>query len=147
MVATAPLATHPPAPAAAETAKAPKKPPKNPKLAISKEQPVEITARQCEKTGDVYILRGDVDVHFGDYHFHGETVTYDAGTGDASSDGDATFDGGPRDMHIAASHAQYNVRSRTGKFYDVSGSTGARFSGRNVTLTSSNPITFTGRVV
>lgn len=147
VVATAPPATHPPAPGAAESAKPPKNQPKSPKLAISEEQPVEITARQCEKTGDVYILRGDVDVHFGDYHFHGETVTYDASTGEASSDGAATFDGGPRDMHIAASHAQYNVRSRTGKFYDVSGSTGARFSGRNVTLTSSNPITFTGRVV
>jgi LPS-assembly protein len=57
------------------------------------------------------------------------------------------LDGGSRDIHITASHATYNVRTRTGKFYDVTGTTGARFQGKNVTLTSSNPIAFTGKLV
>jgi LPS-assembly protein len=117
------------------------------KIAISPDQPVEVTARQCEKNGDVYTLRGDVAIHFADYSFHAETVTYDYSSGEAGAEGQASLDGGSRDIHISASHATYNVHSQTGKFYDVTGSTGARFSGKSVTLTSSSPITFTGRLV
>src|SRR5262249_13281265 len=118
-----------------------------PRTVISEEQPVEITARECEKAGDVYTLRGAVEVKFETYIFHGETVTYDATSGEAAATGGARLDGGPRDMHIAASHANYNIRSQTGKFYDVTGTTGARFRGLNVTLTSSSPIAFTARML
>jgi LPS-assembly protein len=115
--------------------------------AISKEQPVEITARECDKAGEVYTLRGEVEIKSGDYIFHGDTVTYDGASGEATTTGNARLEGGPRDMHIAASHANYNVHSQTGKFYDVSGTTGARFRGNNVILTSSNPIAFTAQML
>src|SRR5262245_15805890 len=118
---------------------------KAPKIAVSQEQPVDITAQQCEKAGDVYILRGDVRVTLGDYVFQGDTVTYNSVTGDAAATGRAALNGGPRDMHITGSHGEYNVRSQTGKFYDVAGTTGARFRGTNVTLTSSNPIAFAAK--
>jgi LPS-assembly protein len=144
LVLTAPPASKPQGP---EGAKAAAQPPKGLKAAISEEQPVEITARECEKKGDVYSLRGEVDVHFGDYSFHGESVSYDYSSGNASAEGPASFDGGLRDFHLSASHATYNVRRQAGKFYDVTGTTGARFTGRSVTLTSSSPITFTGRMV
>jgi LPS-assembly protein len=118
-----------------------------PKAAVSEEQPVEVTARECEKAGDVYTLRGAVEVKFATYVFHGDTVTYDAASGEAAATGGAQLDGGPRDMHITASHAVYNIRSQTGKFYDVAGTTGARFRGVNVTLTSSSPIAFTAQML
>jgi LptD protein len=121
--------------------------PKKPKVPISEQEPVSINADECEKDGALYTLHGNVGVTFGDFTFHGDTVTYDSNTGDASTSGNVSLDGGMRDMHIAASHATYNVRSRTGKFYDVTGTTGARFQGKNVTLTSSNPIAFTGKLV
>jgi LPS-assembly protein len=120
-------------------------PPRKPKTPVSQDQPVDITAQQCEKAGDVYILRGDVKITLGDYVFQGDTVTYNSVTGDATATGRAALDGGPRDMHITGSHGEYNVRSQTGKFYDVSGTTGARFRGTNVTLTSSNPIAFSAK--
>ncbi len=124
-----------------------KQPAAKPKVTVSEEQPVEITAGECEKAGDLYTLRGAVEVKFATYVFHGDTVTYDAASGEANAKGSARLDGGPRDMHITASHAVYNVRSQTGKFYDVAGTTGARFRGLNVTLTSSSPIAFTARML
>ena len=119
---------------------------KNTRLA-NETHPVKISARQCEKNGNEYALRGDVRVEFADYRFQGDTVTYNSVTGDTTASGNAQLDGGPRDIHITASHAAYNLRTRTGKFYDVIGTTGARFQGKNVTLTSSSPIAFTGRMV
>jgi LPS-assembly protein len=115
---------------------------KPPRLVISPEQPVHITAQQCEAVGGVYTLTGNVEIHFSDYIFHGDHVTYDHSSGDATATGHARLDGGPRDMHITSSHGIYNIRTQTGKFYDVNGTTGARFRGLNVTLTSSNPIAF-----
>ncbi len=122
-------------------------PAKRPKIVISPDEPVDITAGQCEKTGDTYTLRGDVKIKFADYIFQGDTVTYDPRTGDATATGRAALDGGPRDMHVIGSHGAYNMRSQTGKFHDVSGTTGARFRGTNVTLTSSSPLAFAARVM
>ncbi len=131
-------------PGAANTPQPQKQPPK---VSISESQPVEITARQCEKNNNLYSLTGDVEIKFEDYDFQGDMVTYDADSGEVTTTGNATLDGGARDMHIQATHAIYNVRSHTGKFYDVTGSTGARYQGKNVALTSSSPILFTGKMV
>ncbi len=119
----------------------------NKKIPISEEQPVDVTANQCKKDGNIYTLKGDVEVTFGDYRFSGDTVSYDSDTGELISTGGASLSGGPRDVHITASHGTYNLKERGGKFYDVTGTTGARFRGKNVTLTSSSPIAFTGKMV
>ncbi len=108
---------------------------------------VTIKAREQEKEGDVFKLRGDVEIDFRDLVFRGDEVTYNAKTGDLAATGHLVLDGGPHDEHIEASHGEYNVKSQTGKFWDVAGTTGARFRGKNVTLTSSNPFAFTGREV
>lgn len=117
------------------------------RLPISEEHPVIIDAQECEKAGDVYTLRGEVAIHFTDYDFHGDLVTYDSASGDVTAKGHVSLDGGRRDMHLSANEGTYNIHSQTGKFYDVRGSTGARFKGRSVTLTSSSPITFAGKMV
>src|SRR5438270_6078757 len=116
-------------------------------LPISEEHPVIIDARECEKAGNVATLRGSVEIRFEEYDFHADTASYDSSTGDLSAKGDVQLDGGRRDVHITASEAIYNTRSHTGKFYEVHGSTGARFKGRSVTLTSSSPLSFSGKLV
>jgi LPS-assembly protein len=116
-------------------------------ISSSEGEPLTIKARQQEEQGNVITLRGDVEADFRDYTVRADTVTYDRSTGEVTASGNIHFDGGPHDMHIVASHGSYNVRSQTGKFYDVSGTTGARFKGRNVTLTSSSPLAFSGKVV
>ena len=117
------------------------------RLPISEETPVIIDADECEKAGDVYTLLRNVRIRFNGYDFGGDTVTYDSASGDVTANGHVSLDGGRRDMHINGTEGTYNIHSQTGKFYNVRGGTGARFKGRTVTLTSSSPITFTGKVV
>ena len=151
LIITSPPAIHPPSQpgAAAQPAGSTPAPQggRKVKLPISEEHPVIIDADECEKAGDVYTLRGEVTIHFTDYDFHGDLVTYDSASGDATAKGHVALDGGRRDIHLSASEGTYNIHSQTGKFYNVRGSTGARFKGRSVTLTSSSPITFTGKMV
>ena len=117
------------------------------RLPISEELPVIIDAGECEKSGDVYTVLRDVKIRFNGYDFRGDTVNYDAASGDVTGKGHVSLDGGRRDMHISGTEGVYNIHSQTGKFYNVQGGTGARFKGRNVTLTSSSPLTFTGKMV
>jgi LPS-assembly protein len=117
------------------------------RVPISEEQPVVIDAQECEQAGKIYTLRGDVQIQFSDYTFHGDLVTYDSASGDVTAKGHVSLDGGRRDIHISGSEGTYNLHSQTGRFYDVRGSTGARFKGRSVTLTSSSPLSFSGKLV
>jgi len=148
LVLTAPpvFQNKPASPGAKSPAETKPQPPQ-PKISISESQPVEITARQCEKNNNLYLLTGDVEIKFETYTFEGDMVTYDADSGEVTTTGNAALDGGSRDIHLKASHATYNVRNRTGKFYDVTGSTGSRYQGKKVALTSSSPILFTGKMV
>ena len=139
--------TAPPATAKPNQSAAAAQGPRKPRIAISEEHPVIIDAQECEQAGKVYTLRGDAEIQFAGYDFRGDLVTYDSATGDVSAKGHISVDGGPRDIHISGSEGSYNLHSQTGKFYDVRGSTGARFKGRSVTLTSSSPISFSGKMV
>ncbi|HYH00936.1 MAG TPA: LPS assembly protein LptD [Terriglobales bacterium] len=107
-------------------------------------EPVTISAREQEKHGDVYKLRGDVEIVFRNYVLRADEITYNSETGQATAKGNVIFDGGPNDEHITASHGTYNVRTESGTFYHVVGSTGARLTGSSVVLTSPNPFMFTG---
>lgn len=108
---------------------------------------VTIRAREQEKTGDLYKLRGEVEIDFRNLVLHADEATYDAGTGQVTATGNLALDGGPHDEHITASRGEYNVRTQTGKFYDVVGTTGVRFATRRTILTSSNPFAFSGKLV
>ncbi|MGB9104069.1 MAG: LPS assembly protein LptD [Terriglobales bacterium] len=108
---------------------------------------VTIQALQQEKAGDIYHLRGDVDIRFRRFVLRADDVTYDTATGEITATGHVVFDGGPHDEHLEADRATYNVHTDSGKFHDVRGTTGARFRGKQVVLTSSNPFFFTGSLV
>jgi LPS-assembly protein len=116
-------------------------------ISATEGEPVTITAREQEKAGDVYTLRGDVEIEFRNSTLRADTITYNIASGEITATGNLSFGGGPHDEHITASHGSYNVRTQTGRFYDVAGTTGARFKGRNVVLTSSSPIAFSGKMV
>jgi len=116
-------------------------------LSASEGEPVTISSRQQEKNGEVFTLRGEVEITFRGYVLHADTITYNRETGDVTAEGHITFDGGPHDMHLTADRGTYNIHSQTGKFFNVAGTTGARFKGKNVTLTSSNPLAFSGKEV
>lgn len=120
---------------------------KKPPISATEGEPLTIKARDQEKAGDIYTLRGDVEIQFRTYTLRADTLTYNISSGEITATGNLSFEGGLHDEHITATHGTYNVRSQTGTFYDVAGTTGARFKGRNVVLTSSSPIAFSGKVV
>jgi LPS-assembly protein len=106
-----------------------------------------ICAIQQEKVGDVYKLRGEAEIHYRNYVLRADEVTYDSNTGEATATGHFTVDGGPNDDHIRASHGSYNVTTETGRFYDVTATTGMRLRGNRMILTSTAPFSFAGKRV
>ena len=106
-----------------------------------------ICADQQEKTGNIYKLRGNAEVHYRTYIVRADEITYDSDSGEATAVGHFTLDGGPNDDHIKASHGNYNLAAETGRFYDVTATTGLRFTENRVVLTSTAPFAFTGKVV
>jgi LPS-assembly protein len=106
-----------------------------------------ICAVRQEKDGSIYKLHEDVEIHYRMYILRADEVTYNSDTGEANATGHFSLDGGPNDDHIKASHGTYNLTTETGRFYDVTGSTGLQFRGSRVILTSTAPFTFTGKMV
>jgi LPS-assembly protein len=110
-------------------------------------EPLTISAIHQEQQGNLVTLQGSAEIHFRGYILRADTITYDKPSGNATAEGNVTLDGGPHDVHITASHGTYNVRTRMGTFYDAKGTTGAHFRGINVTLTSTSPVAFTGKII
>lgn len=106
-----------------------------------------ICAAQQEKDGDIYKLHGDAEIHYRSYVLRADEVSYNSDSGEATASGHFRIDGGPNDDHIQASRGTYNVTAETGRFYDVTATTGLRFKGSRVILTSTAPFAFTGKLV
>jgi len=106
-----------------------------------------ICAVSQEKVGDTYKLHGDVEIHYRTYILRADDVTYDSDSGEATAAGHFTLDGGPNDDHIKATHGNYNLTAETGQFFDVTATTGMRFSGTRAILTSTAPFAFWGKRV
>jgi LPS-assembly protein len=108
---------------------------------------VTIRSRVQEKNGDVYKLSGEAEIDYRAYILKADEITYNAATGDVSATGRVLLEGGANDEHLEAARADYNVKTESGRFYDVTGTVGARVRGKNVVLTSSNPFIFQGKLV
>jgi LPS-assembly protein len=111
------------------------------------EEDVTISSITQEKNGAIYKLHGKAEIHYGIYVLRADEVTYNAETGQSTTDGHVVLEGGPNDEHIQASHGTYNVRAESGRFENVIGTIGMRLRGTRLMLTSSNPFFFTGKVV
>ncbi|HUI84909.1 MAG TPA: LPS assembly protein LptD [Candidatus Binatia bacterium] len=108
---------------------------------------VLIRADEQEKKQDIYYVRGHVEIRFRGDVLHADQATYDSSTGQVTATGHVVFDGATRNVHLAGSHATYDVSRDTGTFYDATGSTGARVKNKTMFLTSSTPFFFTGKIV
>jgi LPS-assembly protein len=106
-----------------------------------------ICADRQEKIGNTYKLHGNAEIHYRSYFLQADDLTYNSDTGEAVATGHFRIDGGPNDDHIRASHGTYNVTAETGRFYDVTATTGLKFSGSRAILTSTAPFAFQGKVV
>jgi LPS-assembly protein len=108
------------------------------------------------RVGSLYTLDKDVVIHYGDRIIRADHVEYDADTGDVKASGHLEVTGGPNQESIKASHGEFNVRTQTGRFYDVTGSVGLRPGAAKPTTgnpmgrmvyDNGNPFLFTGRIV
>ncbi len=106
-----------------------------------------ICAIRQEEDGAVYKLHGAVEIYYGSYVLRADEATFNSDTKEATADGHFALDGGANDDHIRAARGTYNLALETGRFYDVTGTTGLRFRGNRVILTSTAPFAFTGKVV
>ena len=106
-----------------------------------------VCALTQEKIGDLYKLHGDAEIHYRNYILRADEVTYNSDTGEATVNGHFRLDGGPNDDHIQASHGTYNLTSETGRFYDVTATTGMQLRNNRVILTSTAPFAFSGKLV
>jgi LPS-assembly protein len=100
-----------------------------------------------ERDGAIYHLHGAVEIYYESYVLKADEATFNSDTNEATATGHFALDGGPNDDHIRASHGTYNFALETGKFYDVTGTTGLRFRGNRPVLTSNAPFAFTGKIV
>jgi LPS-assembly protein len=106
-----------------------------------------ICAIEQERDGVVYKLHGAVEIYYESYILRSDDATFNSDTNQASASGHFALDGGPNDDHIRGSHGTYNFALETGKFYDVTGTTGLRFRANRPILTSTAPFAFTGKLV
>lgn len=95
----------------------------------------------------MYKLHGAVEIYYQNYVLRADEATFNSDTKEVTATGHFALDGGPNDDHIRASHGAYNFDLETGRFYDVTGTTGLRFRGNQVILTSTAPFAFTGKIV
>ena len=105
--------------------------------------------------GDVYLLSGNVDITFRNRRIHADSVEINKATGDVVAEGHLRISGGENDEYMEASHARFNLRDGTGRFWDAHGSVGLHNEPEAATpgsparagLDSPNPFLFTGRIV
>ncbi len=106
-----------------------------------------VCAIEQERDGVIYKLHGAVEIYYETYVLKSDDATFNSDTNEATAIGHFALDGGPNDDHIRASHGTYNFALETGRFYDVTGTTGLRFRANRVILTSTAPFAFTGKTV
>ena len=104
---------------------------------------VEIRAESQQRVGDRYHLEGDVELLYGDVRLTADQADYDSATGEVVAQGNIHYSGQQQNEDIRASRAEYNLRRRTGRFYDVEGSVGGIVNTGGSLLTTTNPFYFT----
>lgn len=109
--------------------------------------PLEITSATQSRVGSKYVLDEDVVLKYKDRVVRADHVEYDSETGDLVATGHLKATGGANHEIITASHGTLNLKTQTGRFYDVTGSVGMKTSGKRMVYVNGNPFLFTGKVV
>ena len=108
---------------------------------------VTLDSNRQTRTGDQVLLEGDVHIQYGDYSVEADRIAYNEATGEVEANGHVHIQGTSDTQSINASRATLNIKTETGRFYDVSGSIGVRSTTRGNVYTTENPFLFTGRMV
>ncbi len=115
----------------------------------------ESLTQSAQRSGDdtIVVLNGAVVVTSGDREIRADHVEFDKATGEVTANGHVVVTGGPNHEHLQASHGTFNLKTQTGRFYDVIGSvemTPPRSrlgTGVAKVYTNGLPFLFSGRIV
>ncbi len=113
-------------------------------------KPVTAMANTQSEHDKIFLLDGAVVIDSGDREVRADHIEYDSHTGEVIATGHVVVTGGPNREHIEASHGTFNLRTETGRFYDVTGAVGMPppKAGEAARIyTNGSPFLFTGRIV
>lgn len=130
----------------------PVQPGPNPNLAIRPPRPdapgpgeeAKIHGDQEESDGKVLHLRGNALVETADSLLTADEIDYDQATHEAVARGKVHYESFSHGEKLNCDRAEYNTDSKTGKFYNVNGTSPARVEARKGLLTTQNPFYFSG---
>lgn len=108
---------------------------------------VAIESTTQKKVGSRYTLDHDVVITYGDHRVEADHIDYDNDTGELNASGHLKISGGPDNESITATHGTFNLKTQTGRFYDVKGIVGVRPPGQRPIYDNGQPFTFEGRMV
>ncbi len=101
-------------------------------------------ADQEESDGKVLHLRGNASIETADALLTADEIDYDQETHDAQALGHVHYQSFSHGEKLNCDRAEYNTESKTGKFYNVNGTSPARIESRPGLLTTQNPFYFSG---
>lgn len=102
------------------------------------------SADQQESDGKILHLRGNARVETADDLLTADEIDYDETTHQAEARGHVHLESFSHGQKMNCDRAEYNTETRTGKFYNVSGTSAARVEARRGLLTTQNPFYFSG---
>jgi LPS-assembly protein len=105
------------------------------------------TSGPQKKVGSRYTLDEDVVVTYQDRRIEADHIDYDSDTGDLNANGHLKVTGGQNNESISASHGTLNLKTQTGRFYDVKGTVGFRPPGQKPVYDNGQPFLFEGKIV
>ncbi len=106
---------------------------------------VEVRSLTQIKEGPWLRLRGGAEVETAEALLRGEEIDYNEQTGEAEARGQVYLKHFAEGEELWAERVEYNVRTESGKFYQVRGSTPVHIEPRPGVLHSDNPFHFEGR--
>src|SRR6202034_3402912 len=104
-----------------------------------------VEAETEEADGDWRHLRGHVHLESEDKKLDADAVDYNDDTGDVETWGKVRYENFLDGTKLNCHHAQYNVNTESGFFYDVRGTSETKIILRPGLLTTSNPFYFEGK--
>jgi len=88
-----------------------------------------------------------VELEYREMRLSADEMDYSEQTQEVEARGNVHFQRPVHNEDLHAKHGTYNLDTGLGKFYEVSGTTGARVTGKNILLTTTNPFFFEARQV
>ena len=109
------------------------------------ENEVRIGGVTQESQGGKYMLRGAAEIETIDMLLRADEIDYDQDEDYAEARGHVKFDYFTSGEHVEADRVEYHLDDRSGKFYEVKGSSPAKLEARPGVLTTTSPFSFEGR--